>query len=54
MKVLSITPNCYCVEKSVEPLKSTIKKSCKAKDFEWHCYLKEEHHHNIALSLFTK
>lgn len=54
MKALTITPNCYCTETDVKPITKTNEKICKAGEFEWHCYLKQERNHNIALSLFNK
>lgn len=54
MKALTITPNSYSVEKEIVKPQEAAKKGCKAPDFEWQSYLKEDHNHNIALSLFTK
>lgn len=54
MKALTLTPNCYCIEDDVKPTTKTKQQVCKADDFAWHCYLKQEKNHNIALSLFNK
>ncbi|ELR68884.1 hypothetical protein C900_05710 [Fulvivirga imtechensis AK7] len=54
MKALTITPNPYSMEKEAVKTQKAVKKDCKAPDFEWQSYLKEDHNHNIALSLFNK